>query len=123
MQEKAAGLLGYPGALPQARVERLMGDYFRHARGVVRWLEWIRRVAPVPVGPNLVRAADGVRFIDAAAAASQPDTWLSAFQAAIDCGTAVSDDTLDLHSAARGPLHRARFLSRSGPPGRVAASS
>jgi [protein-PII] uridylyltransferase len=94
MQEKAAGVLAYPGAQPQARVERLMGDYFRHARGVARWLEWIRRVAPVPVGPNLVKSADGIRFIDAGAAANQPDTWLSAFQAAIDCGTAVSDDTL-----------------------------
>ncbi|PYQ95213.1 MAG: hypothetical protein DMF95_12945 [Acidobacteria bacterium] len=94
MQEKAAGLLTYPGALPQARVERLMGDYFRHARGVARWLEWMRRVAPAPVGPNLVKSADGVRFIDAGVAANQPDTWLSAFQAAIDCGTAVSDDTL-----------------------------
>ncbi len=94
VQEKAAGLLTYPGALPQARVERLMGDYFRHARGVARWLEWIRRVAPVPVGPNLVKSADGVRFLDAGVAASQPDTWLSAFQAAIDCATAVSDDTL-----------------------------
>jgi [protein-PII] uridylyltransferase len=94
MQEKASGLLTYPGALPQARVERLMGDYFRHARGVARWLEWMRRVAPVPVGPNLVKSADGVRFIDAGAAANQPDTWLSAFQAAIDCGAAVSDETL-----------------------------
>ena len=26
-------------------------------------------------------SADGIRFVDAAAAASQPDTWLSAFQA------------------------------------------
>jgi [protein-PII] uridylyltransferase len=94
MQEKAAALLTYQGALPQARVERLMGDYFRHARGVARWLEWMRRVAPAPVGPNLVKSADGVRFIDAGAAANQPDTWLSAFQAAIECGTAVSDDTL-----------------------------
>jgi [protein-PII] uridylyltransferase len=94
MQEQAAGLLTYQGALPQARVERLMGDYFRHARGVARWLEWIRRVAPAPVGPNLVKSADGVRFIDAGVAANQPDTWLSAFQAAIECGTAVSDDTL-----------------------------
>jgi [protein-PII] uridylyltransferase len=94
MQEKTAGLLMYPGALPQARVERLMGDYFRHARGVTRWLEWIRRVAPLPVGPNLVKSADGVRFIDTEVAANRPDTWLSAFQAAIDCGAAVSDDTL-----------------------------
>jgi len=94
MQERVAALLDYPGALPQARVERLMGDYFRHARGVARWLEWIRRVAPVPVGPNLVKAGDGVRFVDATVAASQPESWLSAFQAAVDAGAAVSDDTL-----------------------------
>jgi [protein-PII] uridylyltransferase len=94
MQDKVAGVLAYPGALPQARVERLMGDYFRHARDVARWLEWMRRVAPVPVGTNLVKSADGVRFIDAGVAASRPDTWLSAFQTAIDCGTAVSDETL-----------------------------
>ena len=87
-------LLGYPGALPQARVERLMGDYFRHARGVARRLEWMRRVAPVPVGPNLVQSADGVRFIDAGGPPTRPDTWLSAFQAALEAGTAVSDDTL-----------------------------
>src|SRR5207244_7902443 len=80
MQEKAAGLLTYPGALPQARVERLMGDYFRHARGVARWLEWMRRVAPAPVGPNLVTSPDGVRFIDAAAAVRQPESLPSAFQ-------------------------------------------
>jgi [protein-PII] uridylyltransferase len=94
LQEKAAGLLEYAGALPQARIERLMGDYFRHARVVARWLEWIRRVAPVPVGPNLVKSADGVRFIDAGAAANRPDTWHAAFQAALDSGAAVSDDTL-----------------------------
>ena len=94
MQERVAALLGYAGALPQARVERLMGDYFRHARGVARWLEWIRRVAPVPVGPNLVKASDGIRFVDAGAAADRPESWLSAFQAAIDAGTAVSDETM-----------------------------
>ena len=107
MQEKAAGLLTYPGALPQARVERLMGDYFRHARGVARWLEWMRRVAPSPVGPNLVKSGDGVRFIDAGVAANQPDTWLAAFQAAIDCGTAVSDDTLSCIQQ-----HEDRFTER-----------
>jgi [protein-PII] uridylyltransferase len=106
-QERAAAVLMYPGALPQARVERLMGDYFRHARGVAKWLEWMRRVAPVPVGSNLVKSADGVRFIDARAAANQPDTWLSAFQAAIDCGTAVSDDTLSCIQQ-----HASRFSER-----------
>ena len=42
---RAAGarrrLLGYAGAQPQQRVERLMGDYFRHARIVSRSLDWI----------------------------------------------------------------------------------
>jgi [protein-PII] uridylyltransferase len=94
MQERVAALLGYPGPQPQALVERLMGDYFRHARGVARWLEWIRRIAPVPVGPNLVNGSDGVRFTDPAAAANQPERWVGAFQAAMDAGTAVSDDTL-----------------------------
>jgi [protein-PII] uridylyltransferase len=118
MQEKTAGLLTYPGQLPQARVERLMGDYFRHARVVARWLEWMRRVAPVPVGPNLVKSADGIRFIDASLAANQPDTWLSAFQAAIDCGTAVSDDTLSCIQ-----LNAGRFTERDFflEPGRRAA--
>jgi [protein-PII] uridylyltransferase len=94
LQERVAALLGYPGALPQARVERLMGDYFRHARGIARWLEWVRRVAPLPVGPNLVKAGDGIRFLDSGGAANRPETWLAAFQAAIDAGTAVSDETL-----------------------------
>jgi [protein-PII] uridylyltransferase len=94
LQERVAALLGYAGQQPQARVERLMGDYFRHARSVARWLEWMRRVAPLPVGPNLVKGGDGIRFIDSAAAAAEPDTWLSAFQAAIDAGTAVSDETM-----------------------------
>ena len=43
-------LLGYPGALPQARVERLMGDYFRHARGVAGGSSGCAASAPVPVG-------------------------------------------------------------------------
>jgi [protein-PII] uridylyltransferase len=120
MQERAAGLLSYPGVLPHAGVERLMSDYFRHARHVVRWLEWIRRVAPVPVGQNLVASADGVRFIDAGAAADQPATWLSAFQAAIDAGASVSDETLACmqqhggrfteHDFFPTPAHRSAWL-------------
>jgi len=94
MQERVAALLAYPGAQPQARVEHLMGDYFRHARGVARWLEWMRRVAPAPVGPQLVSGSDGVRFTDPAAAVDQPERWIAAFQASIDAGAAVSDDTL-----------------------------
>ena len=87
-------MLGYPGAEPRQRVERLMSDYFRHARIVSRSLEWARRTAPVPVGPNLGVSRDGVRFIDPAQAARNPASWLGAFQAALDGGTEVSEEAL-----------------------------
>src|SRR4051812_3002503 len=64
LQEHAADILGYPGAFPQQRVERLMSDYFRHARVVTRSLAWMRKAAPTPAGLNLGRTNDGIRFID-----------------------------------------------------------
>ena len=94
LQEKVADILGYPGAFPQQRVERLMSDYFRHARIVTRALEWVRKTAPTPVGLNLGQTGDGIRFIDVRQAAVQPATWLAAFQAAIDAKCAVSDSAL-----------------------------
>jgi [protein-PII] uridylyltransferase len=94
LQEKAAEVLGYPGSVPQQRVERLMSDYFRHARIVMRSLEAARRTAPVPVGVNLGRTSDGIRFIDLRQAAVQPATWLAAFQAALDSNCSVSDSAL-----------------------------
>jgi [protein-PII] uridylyltransferase len=94
LQEKTADVLGYPGAYPQQRVERLMSDYFRHARIVTRALGWVRKTAPTPVGVNLGQTGDGIRFIDVRQAAVQPATWLAAFQAAIDAKCAVSDPAL-----------------------------
>ena len=94
LQEVAAERLGYAGATPSQRVERLMGDYFRHARAIDRSLRWALRAAPAPIGRNLVRSADGVRFTDTREAAERPETWLALFQAAIDSGCAVSDDAL-----------------------------
>jgi len=96
LQEKAADVLGYPGAFPQQRVERLMSDYFRHARVVTRSLAWMRKTAPTPAGLNLGRTSDGIRFIDMRYAAVQPATWLAAFQAAIDNNCPVSDSALSL---------------------------
>jgi len=96
LQEKAADILGYPGAFPQQRVERLMSDYFRHARVVTRSLAWMRKTAPTPAGLNLGRTSDGIRFIDMRYAAVQPATWLAAFQAAIDNNCPVSDSALSL---------------------------
>lgn len=94
LQERAAEYLGYPGATPRQRVERFMSDYFRHARAIDRSLRWALRAAPLPLDRNLVRAADGVRFIDPRAAADRPETWLGLFQAALDGACAVSDDAL-----------------------------
>jgi len=96
LQEHAADVLGYPGAFPQQRVERLMSDYFRHARVVTRSLTWMRKAAPTPAGVNLGRTGDGIRFIDMRQAAVQPATWLAAFQAAIDNNCPVSDSALSL---------------------------
>jgi [protein-PII] uridylyltransferase len=94
MQERTAEVLGYPGAEPRQRVERLMSDYFRHARTAHRSLAWARKGAPLPVGPNLGVSRDGIRFLDPIQAARNPATWIAAFQAAIDADTAVSEEAL-----------------------------
>ena len=94
LQERTADLLGYAGAEPHHRVERLMSDYFRHARIVSRTLAWARRTAPMPVGPNLGLSRDGVRFLDPVQAARTPASWICAFQAALDAGTEVTDEAL-----------------------------
>jgi [protein-PII] uridylyltransferase len=107
LQETASQMLGYAGSRPQQRVERLMSDYFRHARGVSRSLDWLRRTAPTPVGENLVRSRDGVRLVDLERAAREPESWLSLFQAAIDGETSVSDDALawiQQHALEREPI-------------------
>src|SRR5207249_463757 len=80
IQEEAARLMGCAGT-PRQQVERLMGDYFRHARAVSRSLAWVRQAAPVPVAANLVRSRDGIRFVDASRADASPESWLSLFAA------------------------------------------
>jgi [protein-PII] uridylyltransferase len=112
LQERAADRLGYPGATPRQQVERFMSDYFRHARAVDRSLRWALRAAPRPVGRNLVRAADGIRFVDAREAADRPETWLAAFQAALDGGVPVADDALALVQQ-----HAGRFAADAFVPG------
>jgi [protein-PII] uridylyltransferase len=94
LQEKTSERLGYPGTAPRQRVERLMSDYFRHARIVSRSLDWARRAAPIPVGPNLGLSRDGIRFLDPIQAARTPSTWIPAFQAAIDERTEVAEEAL-----------------------------
>jgi UTP:GlnB (protein PII) uridylyltransferase len=94
LKERTADVLGYPGSDPGQRVERLMSEYFRHARTVSRSLAWMRRTAPVPVGHNIGLSRDGIRFLDPVQAAREPASWLGAFQAAIDAGTEVTDEAL-----------------------------
>jgi [protein-PII] uridylyltransferase len=94
LQERVAELMGYPGADAHQRVERLMSDYFRHARIVSRSLGWARRSAPLPVGPNLGLSRDGIRFMDPIQAARNPASWVGAFEAAVQHGAAVSEEAL-----------------------------
>jgi [protein-PII] uridylyltransferase len=96
LQERAGQILGLPGARPQQRVERLMSEYFRHARASERALAWALRSAPTPVGVNLVRSRDGIRFVETARAAGEPRSWLGLFQAALDESVAVADESLTL---------------------------
>jgi [protein-PII] uridylyltransferase len=94
LQERAAAVFGYPGSDPRRQVERLMSDYFRHARIVNRSLEWARRTAPMPVGPNLGLSRDGIRFLDPIHAARNPASWIAAFDAAVSSGAEVSEEAL-----------------------------
>jgi [protein-PII] uridylyltransferase len=71
-----------------------MGDYFRHARAVSRALDGVRQAAPTPVGANIVRSRDGVRFVDTDDADAHPEAWLALFQAAMDTGTPVAAEAL-----------------------------
>ena len=94
LQERVADTLGYTGPEPRQRVERMMSEYFRHARIVSRSLDWARQTAPMPVGPNLGITRDGVAFMDAHQAARSPASWLLAFLIAVERGVAVSDEAL-----------------------------
>jgi [protein-PII] uridylyltransferase len=96
LQETAAGPLGYSGTQSQQQVERLMSDYFRHARTASRSLQWVRKSCPTPVGPNLGRFSRGVRFIDPIKAARQPETWLRVFEAAVVHECEVLEDALSV---------------------------
>jgi [protein-PII] uridylyltransferase len=95
MQEHVAQALRYPGATLRQQVEGLMSDYFRHARGVSRALEWTRRMAPTPAGRNLALSRDGIRFVDSELARARPDSWLTVFQTAIDTDSPVAYETLN----------------------------
>ncbi|HET7696068.1 MAG TPA: HD domain-containing protein [Vicinamibacterales bacterium] len=114
LQERLAERLNYPGKGPRQRVEALMADYFSRARAVARILDRLRRTAPAAVGLNLGRTRDGVRFIDRDRAIAEPETWLAAFQAALDGDAAVSDQALDLIRQHAPRFRGADFLPSAG---------
>ncbi|HZB26434.1 MAG TPA: HD domain-containing protein [Vicinamibacterales bacterium] len=114
LQERVAEGLGFEGADPQRRVERLMGAYFRSARSTARGLARARRAvrppaaAPVQrlVGRQFEIAADGIRFLDPQAAVAKPGLWLELFRLAVAHGTPVSEGALDeieLHAGSYTP--------------------
>src|SRR5262249_39721914 len=94
MQERVAERLEYAGARTRPRVERLMGEYSRHARSIHRTLKWTLRSAPQPVGSNLVSGVEGVRFVDSREAAARPESWLALFETALENGCGVADASL-----------------------------
>jgi len=110
LQERVADRLGYAGPSVRQPVERLMGDYFRHARAIDRTVRWALRAAPLPIGENLVRASDGIRFVDVREASGRPETWLALFQAAIDGGCPVSDDAMACVEQNAGRFSAADFF-------------
>ena len=101
LQETVAALFGSPGEQPQRQVEALMSTYFHHAQVVARALAaGLRSLqAPgeeevTPLGDDLERAWDGIRFTDGTRASLRPRTWLRPFEAALDANVAVSDQAL-----------------------------
>ena len=92
MQERTADVLGYPGAEPRQRVERLMSDYFRHARTPIVLCPG-RKGAPVPVGPNL-GVSRRYSFSRSDSGGAKSRDLIGAFQAAIDADTTVSEEAL-----------------------------
>ena len=100
-----------------------MSDYFRHARIVSRSLEWARRTAPVPVGPNLGLSRDGIRFLDPVQAARNPASWIGAFQAALDAGTEVTEEALSCIQQHVDRYRADDFFSRGARPRGAAAAA
>ena len=101
LQETVAARFGSPGDQPQRQVEALMSTYFHHAQVVARALAASMRSlqAPdseevTPLGDELERAWDGIRFTDGTRASLRPRTWLHPFEAALDDGVPVADQAL-----------------------------
>ncbi len=103
LQERAVERMRYDGPDMRRRVEALMTDYFREARGAMRALGRVRRAAmpppPTPIrliGENLMWVVEGITFADSARAAEAPAEWMRLFEAAVSRNVRIADDALAL---------------------------
>ena len=101
LQETVATVFGSPGDHSKSQVEALMSTYFHHAQLISRSLATTLKSSRTPsqstvttIGNDLGKSWDGVRFIDGTRASLQPQTWLTAFEAALDQGLDVSEQVL-----------------------------
>ena len=101
LQDIVASAFNLGNSAHRRKVETLMSTYFHHARIVSRSLaESTKALAPlsdnkqVPVGKELVKQCGEVSFIDGTHASLRPDTWLTAFEVALDEGCGVSQQVL-----------------------------
>ena len=101
LQETVATVFGSPGDHSRSQVEALMSTYFHHAQLISRSLATTLKSSRTPsqstvttIGNDLGKSWDGVRFIDGTRASLQPQTWLTAFEAALDQGLDVSEQVL-----------------------------
>jgi [protein-PII] uridylyltransferase len=103
LQERVAEAMSCEGDTQRRKVECLMSAYFRHARATFGALGRAQRNAraaaamssPAPLGRHFEIAADGIRFLDAEAAAGRPSLWIEIFRLALANNCAVSEQALD----------------------------
>ena len=101
LQETVATVFGSPGNNSRSQVEALMSTYFHHAQLISRSLETTLKSSSAPsqttvtpIGNDLEKSWDGVRFVDGTRASLQPQMWLTAFEAALDQELDVSEQVL-----------------------------
>ena len=102
LQEVVAQRFGSPGEQKRRQVELLMSTYYHHARRIDRSMATVLKSSqaspdgqpPTPIGDDLERAWDGIRFVDGTLASLKPRIWLRPFEAALEEDDDVSEQVL-----------------------------
>ena len=102
LQEVVAQRFGSPGEQKRRQVELLMSTYYHHARRIDRSMATVLKSSqaspdgkpPTPIGDDLARAWDGIRFVDGTLASLKPQIWLRPFEAALEEDVDVSEQVL-----------------------------